>query len=435
MVFVGIAIDGIAGGLENSPRWNGFPCLKNVVKIALIKKRYSMRRGGSEKYCVLLARGLRQRGHDVTIIGHEIDTDLAAETQFVPVSVNCLTSWTKNRSFAVNAGTAAQAGNFDVVYSLGRAFGADVVQVMERVQSHWLSVYYRPAFYRRLQAQNPRHRTVIGLEKAIFRHAQVRAIVTQSHLDRRLLGKYYGLPMERIHIIHNGADLSRFNPGVQLHRNSLRERLGISNNAPVISFAATDFKRKGLADVLSAMSLSQRQDIHLIVCGDGGIRPFSKLARQMGLHDRVHFLGRTSEIEMCFAASDLFVFPTLYEPFPTVVLEAMACGVPVITTPDTGAADLIAQEKTGYLIPARNSAHAIAHHLETHFSQSHHKLDEMANACAERVSSLTMEHVIRQTEQLLQQVCAEKRQAACHHHLDEAVDVSDCSIPARSCIV
>src|SRR4051812_18029254 len=108
------------------------------MKIALVKRRYSLKVGGAERYCVNLARRLRTFGHDVTFIGESIDAELASEVDFIPIRVNRLTSWTKNRSFAENTGRAAKEGRFDVVYGLGRAFGLDAVRITDRLQSHWL---------------------------------------------------------------------------------------------------------------------------------------------------------------------------------------------------------------------------------------------------------------------------------------------------------
>ena len=105
------------------------------MKIALVKKRYSLQHGGSERYCVNLSRQLKRHGHEVTIIGEHIDEELAHEVDFRKVSVNRLTSWTHNRSFAENAGQVAKEGPFDLVYGLGRSFGLDAVRVTERLQT------------------------------------------------------------------------------------------------------------------------------------------------------------------------------------------------------------------------------------------------------------------------------------------------------------
>src|ERR1700722_15586697 len=191
---------------------------RNSMRIALVKRRYSLKVGGAERYCVNLARRLTAFGHDVTFIGESIDPELSREVSFVPVTINRLTSWTKNRSFAENTGQAARNGHFDVVYGLGRAFGLDAVRITDRLQSHWLNVYYRNPAYRTLQRCNPRHRTLIGLERTIFHSSNVRRIVTQSRLDRQLVLEYYRIPEEKIRTIYNGVDTSVFHPGVRADR-------------------------------------------------------------------------------------------------------------------------------------------------------------------------------------------------------------------------
>ena len=80
------------------------------MRIALVKRRCSLRHGGSERYCVNLGRKLKAAGHEVTVIGESIDDELRPEFAFAPVEVNRLTSWTRNRSFAENCGRAAREG-------------------------------------------------------------------------------------------------------------------------------------------------------------------------------------------------------------------------------------------------------------------------------------------------------------------------------------
>src|ERR1700685_3772535 len=105
------------------------------MRIALVKRRYSLKVGGAERYCVNLSRRLTAFGHEVTFIGESIDPEPAHEVSFVPVTVNRTTSWTKNRSFAVNTGRAAHEGRFDIVYGFGRACGVGAVRITDRVEA------------------------------------------------------------------------------------------------------------------------------------------------------------------------------------------------------------------------------------------------------------------------------------------------------------
>ncbi len=222
------------------------------MRIALVKRRYSLKVGGAERYCVNLARRLRTYGHDVTFIGESIDPELSSEVNFVPITVNRLTSWTKNQSFAENTGRAVKEGRFDLAYGLGRAFELDAIRITDRLQSHWLNVYYRNPAHRALQRLNPRHRTMIALERTIFHSSNVRRIVTQSRLDRELVVRYYGIPEEKVCTIYNGVDLNVFHPGVRADRNDLRAELGVEPTRPLLVFASMDFQGKGLRSLLRA---------------------------------------------------------------------------------------------------------------------------------------------------------------------------------------
>ncbi len=92
--------------------------------------------------------------------------------------------------------------------------------------------------------------------------------------------------------------------------------------------------------------------IHLLVCGSGEPGPFRRLANRLGLKDTVHFLGFYPEVETCYWSSDFFVQPTYYDPCSLVVLEALACGLPVITTAQNGASELLTDGVDGYVLTA-----------------------------------------------------------------------------------
>ena len=378
------------------------------MKIALIKQRYSLQHGGSERYCVNLARRLQEMGHDVTVIGETIDEDLHAEVEFIPVRVNRLTSSTRNQSFAENCGRAAGNGRFDVVYGLGRSFGLDVVRVTERLQSHWLDVYYRGSIIRAAQRLNPRHRTLIRLERTIYRSSQVRRIVTQSQLDRRLLTEYYGIPDDKICTIYNGVDTDLFHPRVREGADDVRAELGIEPGEPLLVFASMDFEGKGLRSIIRALPLARDRETRLLVLGTGPVERFRRFARGLGVEQRVIFAGRHGSIERCYGAGDLFVLPTIYEPFPNVNLEAMACGLPVLTTATHGGADLIVHGENGYLVPDSECIREMSDCLDHHFSLPKSKHEAMSVQCRSTAEHLTMEENVRQTLEVFEEIVRDK---------------------------
>lgn len=379
------------------------------MRIAIVKRRYSLRAGGSERYCVNLARNLTGRGHEVTVIGERIDEDLRGEVPFLPVAVNRATSWTRNRSFAVNARRVAARGNFEIVYGLGRALGLDAVRVTERLQSHWVNVRYRPAAYRFLQRWNPRHRTLIDLERSIYQSREVRRIITQSQLDSQLVQKYYGIAASKIRIVYNGVDTESFHPGVAADRSAVRRELRIADDTPLAVFASMDFDGKGLAWILQALHNAAEIPIHLAVLGTGPISRFRRLAAALGLEQRVHFAGRVSGIQRYYGAGDLFLLPTHYEPFPNVNLEAMACGLPVLTTQTAGGVDIIREGENGYSISSMHDVAAMTAVLRHHFQLPSRVRRQMSGCCWESAQSLTIDRNVNQTLAIFREVIDEKR--------------------------
>jgi len=378
------------------------------MKIALVKKRYSLTHGGSERYCVNLSRQLQKAGHAVTIVGEQIDEDLKDEVGFIPVPVNRMTSWTRNRSFAENCRTAMAAENFDIVYGLGRSFGLDAVRVTERLQSHWLKVNYQQPLQQCLQRWNPRHRTLIDLERAIYQSGSVRKIVTQSRLDCQLVSEYYGIPEEKIRIIYNGVDTTQFHPGWKSEREALRQELGIERDVPLLIFASMDFAGKGLHSIIQSLKNSHHSELHLLVLGSGPERKFAQFARTQGVYHRVVFAGRRNDIERCYGAGDLFILPTAYEPFPNVNLEAMACGLPVITTQTAGGADIILPHENGYLISNVNAVDEMTRWLNLYFDLAAEVQAEMSASCWKTAQQMTLEKNVKHTLELFEEVLHDK---------------------------
>ncbi len=378
------------------------------MHIALVKRRYTLQSGGSERYCVNLSRQLRRQGHRVTIIGESIDEELRDEVEFIPVRVNRMTSSTRNRSFAENCGHVARSTRFDLVYGLGRSFGLDAVRITERLQSHWLTIRYQHPLSLLFQRINPRHRTLVSLERSIYGSRDVRRIVAQSSLDRRLVRDYYGVPEDKIRVVANGVDTDVFNPGARAERTRVREELGIAPDAPLLLFASMDFEGKGLRSVLSALRSSRHRDSRLLVLGKGEISRFTKLARDYGVEQRVTFAGRRRDIHRFYGAADLFLLPTAYEPFPNVNLEALACGTPVLTTSTAGGADVIEPERNGYLVSAGTAVEEIAHSVDRHFEKSETERATMSATCWEIARHLTIENNMLRTLDVFEEVLLEK---------------------------
>jgi UDP-glucose:(heptosyl)LPS alpha-1,3-glucosyltransferase len=381
------------------------------MHIALVRRHCSLKKGGAERYCVNLFRGLQRLGHQVTIVGEAIDDELKNEVDFIPVPVLKLNSWTKNKSFFFNTGRVLKRRPFDIVHGLSRVDGLDTFRLTERLQIHWVNMFYRHPVSRWFQQLNPRHRIVFDLEQRIFGPGGVRRVIVQSRLDARLLQQYFGVDESRICQIINGVDTSTFHPGVRAERAAVRDEWKIESDVPLLVFASMDFRGKGLDSLLLALSKLRNRDAKLLIVGRGATAGFERRARSLNLKDRVIFAGRQTAIQRFYGAADLFVLPTIYEPFPNVNLEAMACGTPVISTSTSGGAEIIAEGANGYLIPDAWSVDALAERIEHHLNLSTADKQKMSEACWQAASRLRIVDNAQKVADLFTQIAREKHAA------------------------
>lgn len=378
------------------------------MRIAIIRRVCSLKKAGAERYCVNLFRQLQRLGHDVTVIGEGIDDELRHEVVFLPVSVNRLTSWTRNRSFALHAADVARQGQFDVVHGLSRVDGLDTYRLTDPLQTHWVRVYYRQPWRQRLEGWNPRHRAIFAIERRLFGPRGPRRIIVQSQLDARLLQEYFDVPAERLRLVRNGVDLSVFRPDDGADRHSVRQELGIGSDQPVLTFASMDFRRKGLDSLLQALARTQQSDALLLVLGNGDVARYQALAEQLGVGSRVRFLGRQQGMSRFYRAADAFVLPTIYEPFPNVNLEAMACGTPVITTATAGGADLVEPGINGYLVSDAFAVDELSQRIDQLLSLSTEQRQQMTRACLATAERLPVQKNAQETLAVLEEAWREK---------------------------
>ena len=323
------------------------------MKIALVRKEFDALRGGAERYGVNLARGLADLGHSVTLFcGRSTVPDHPNVTvRHVPYTT--FFSPLKNLSFNRNSARQVAAESFDIVNGLAQIFPQDVYRVGDPLHVHFLRTVSLTPRKRAVKYLNPRHLALLYLERKIFKPGHYNRIITNSAMSKTQVMKYYGVPEQKISVVRNGVDTDRFHPGTKAHlRKSIRENLGIQDRETVLLFAGNDFRRKGLqfAMQLTAELLKRGRHVRLLVAGKGNPRPYLRLIRKNGYQDHILFMGHAEKIETLYGASDLFVLPTFYDPFANVCLEAMACGLPVITTRQNGAAEIIEDRVSGILV-------------------------------------------------------------------------------------
>ncbi len=315
------------------------------MKLAIIRKECSFRMGGAERYAANLARALCDLGHSVHILAERCDGDIHPALVHVPVKVDRRTSWTKNLSFHRNSRQALMGLHADAVLALSRSFPADAFRVSDPLHDYWMGIRYPGKTHRFLQRLNPRHRAILALEKGIFDPANTRFVITNSQLSKTLIPLSHPYPADRIRVIYNGVDLERFKPPAEAPAPA-------PDGTARLLFVGRDFRRKGLGPLIRSLVEVKRggHRFSLRVIGRDRSEPYRKLAASLGLADHVTFEGATTSIHQAYQQADLFVFPSLYDPFANVCLEALACGLPVLTTTTNGSSEAVTEGVDGFIV-------------------------------------------------------------------------------------
>ena len=180
-------------------------------------------------------------------------------------------------------------------------------------------------------------------------------------------------------------------------RAAMREELGFQDDDRVLVFVANEAERKGLEPLLLALQMLKNPKIKLLVVGRIPASTWQPVADRMGLSKQVTFTGPSGDVGKYYAASDIFVLPTQYEPWGLVVVEAMACGLPVVTSHCAGAAEAVQEGKTGYLLDNPQDAEEIAANLRHLLEGRHVGAQEIADS----VENYAWPHVLQRYEKVL----------------------------------
>jgi UDP-glucose:(heptosyl)LPS alpha-1,3-glucosyltransferase len=294
----------------------------------------------------------------------------------------------------------------------GRTVGQDIIRVGGG--SHWEYLLrtkpsMRTAFGRFMRRWNPRDRAILDLERRCYAPGAYRRVVCVSRRVRDEMQRYFQVPDDALVVIHNGVDTGRFTPRARAERRRAeRERLGLADRDVAVLFAGTGFERKGLRYAVEAAALVAKDArIRLLVAGRGPAGRYARLARRLGLGDRVAFLGEAGDILGLYAAADLFILPTLYDPFPNACLEAMACGLPVITTVVTGVAEIIEPGVDSLVVESGDRVLDLADALRTLLDPG--RREAMGRAARRKAEQYSLDSNLARILALFDEVLALKR--------------------------
>jgi UDP-glucose:(heptosyl)LPS alpha-1,3-glucosyltransferase len=326
------------------------------MRIALVRQRYNPY-GGAERFIERAMAALREEHQiDVSIVTRDWRgaAEDARSLQCNPFYIG--RTW-RDWGFARSTCRLLSKQAFDLVQSHERLACCDIFRAGDGVHAQWLANRSRVlgAMARWLQNNSPWHRYTLAAERRLFASSRLRAVICNSRMVAAEITRHFDTPSGKLHVIYSGVDLERFRPRDDL-RASLRARLGIPAGAMAFLFVGSGFERKGLSQLLKAFARRNAEGkckAHLLIVGeDRRAAAWKAEARALGIASRAHFAGPQRDTVPWYAAADCFVLPTLYDPFPNAALEALASGLPVITTLQSGAAELLESDRTGWACDA-----------------------------------------------------------------------------------
>ncbi len=313
------------------------------MRVAIIIERFAERLGGAEGSAIRVAEELRLRDVDVTVVCRQVEQPVRPGLALVRLTAPSFWQPLRVSTFSRRAARATARG-FDLVHSFSRTRHQDIYRAGGGSHAAYMARVYR---HPRLQRGfSPRHRAILRIEEAVFRDpTQIIQCVSQRVAHE--IADRYDVSSERLVTLYNGVDTERFDPAQrEVRRAGLRAELGLEG--PVALFVGSGFHRKGLDRALRGLARAD-VDASLLVAGRGDSRAYRQLAAELGVEKRVRFLGQRADVETLHAGADLLVGPTRYDPFANAVLEGMASGLPVATTPQNGVAELIEHGKNGFI--------------------------------------------------------------------------------------
>jgi UDP-glucose:(heptosyl)LPS alpha-1,3-glucosyltransferase len=215
----------------------------------------------------------------------------------------------------------------------------------------------------------------------------------------------YDVDPARIRVVTLGVDLAEFRPPAD--RIAARREVGLSEAATVILFCGHSFKRKGLDRAVLALG-KMREPALLLIVGRDDPAPYLALAKQLGVAERLHFVGPRIDTWRFFQAADIFVLPTRVDMWGMTVAEAMAAAVPPVTTTGAGAADVIANEQNGFVLPEPLDVDLLAATLDR-LAADPELRHRIGQAAQRRAEGLTWDQHGRQVEAAMRDIAESRR--------------------------
>jgi len=332
--------------------------VEEKIRFATAILDFSKRKGGAERYLVDLCTRMADEGYEVNVYAEHWDEEdprfhfHRIQTIPFPKSLRLL-------FFAIRASREVENGDYDITLGVGNTVKADVLQPHGGVHWAWfwrsLRAYDNPILWTIKflgRVVSPKQWVSGWIEDTPYRKKNFFKVIAISDMVKQDIIHWYGIPENQIEVIYNGVDTERFHPRNRQYREEIRKRYGIKDEFFIL-FVSNNFRMKGLGYLIKALAKIKKEDhppFKLLILGRDRQSPYLHLAKKIGVSEEIIFAGSTKEPEKYYGAADLLVHPSFYDACSLTVLEALASGIPVITTFSNGASSVLTNGQEGFVI-------------------------------------------------------------------------------------
>lgn len=374
------------------------------MNIALAILHADPARGGAERYTVDLAHALAARRHDVSLLASSF-AGVDDPVRKVALPAGGATRLQKYLRFLHSLDAHLARHRYDVVHAMLPVRRCDVYHPHAGLAAEAIASGHtkhrgplRQSLAMLANHINRKRLRFAAVERELLSGERPPVVLCLSEYVKRTVRRHYrNLPEDRLATLFNATDLAKFNPSAKIEAGqAVRQRFGIDAGKVVLLMIAQDFERKGLREAIAAAASIDDPRLVLLVVGKEDAAPYARLVPPSH-RDRIIFAGSTTDPVSFYKAADAFVLPTRHDPCSLVVLEALAMGVPVISTVYNGACEIMTDGQHGFVMENPVHVPALAGAMRTMLDDSRRR--QMREACLELRPTLAYE---RHVDELLQ---------------------------------
>lgn len=352
------------------------------MKLVLIHERFRKEGGGLERYLYQFAKSLRDDGHQTYVVTADQEPSKIEGIQFVSIAKVSKNKTTRLKQFAQESVKALKEIKPDKSIGFGRTYYQDI----HRAGAGCHKEYQKNLSW--LKKQTPKNKLELELERKLYQGDQTQHYVVNSEKVKKEIEHHYQTDPQKIHIIRTGIDHQIFKPLDQEY---------IKSETPVFLFVSLDHKRKGLEQLLNSFTDQKAQ---LSIMGAPLSKKFQTLINKHPNKDRINFIPQGDPISH-YQSADYYVLPTKYDACANTTLQALACGLPVISSSEDGASEFVTEGENGWISNSTSYPNNLRSLIEKAIATPQEKYKNMRKNASDSVSHLTWANHLRDWYSLL----------------------------------